>query len=302
MLNLIKSDLYRITRFRTLRGSLWQYGLVCGLVFLLLIGGMWFVSSVMYTSVEVIDVSGGIVSTAEVAGTSGMSVVFRTPIQFLSQIIGGFLPLCASFMAVEHALADFKEGFARTIVSARRGRLSYIVARILFAGVLTAILFVLLSAFLLAVGLAFGFRFEHMDAPGTLIAWIAGVWLNTWALASISLILVYATRVGPVSYIASFFICGSIVPQTLFALAGASSGVLRFLEPVAPVLNELASWMPSNLIDVICADAGAMAGGGAGALMASVPWGLAIQSIVAGVIWTALAGCIICAITRKRDV
>ena len=32
MLNLIKSDLYRITRPRGLRGSLWQYGRVLALI------------------------------------------------------------------------------------------------------------------------------------------------------------------------------------------------------------------------------------------------------------------------------
>ena len=48
MLNLIKSDLYRITRPRGLRGSFWQYGIAIIVVYALITAMVMFANSPLY--------------------------------------------------------------------------------------------------------------------------------------------------------------------------------------------------------------------------------------------------------------
>lgn len=45
MLNLLKSDLYRITRPRGLRGALWQYAGAVAAIFALVYMLFWFITS-----------------------------------------------------------------------------------------------------------------------------------------------------------------------------------------------------------------------------------------------------------------
>ena len=183
MLNLLKADLYRITRVHGLRGALWQYLGFCLAVYALLFG-----SFLMF------DPSGDMIRSF---------TVFSSPSTMLGSMLGSLIPLFVCFFVVEHCLADFKEGFVRSLVPARTGRLSYFAERIVFAGVVTVIVFASLSLITLALGAVFGMRFETMDDPLAFIAWAVASCMNVWALAVLSLILVYATRIVPMSYICS---------------------------------------------------------------------------------------------------
>lgn len=153
MLNLLKADLYRITRVHGLRGALWQYLGVCLAVYALLFG-----SFLMF------DPSGDMIRSF---------TVFSAPSTMLGSMLGSLIPLFVCFFVVEHCLADFKEGFVRSLVPARTGRLSYFAERIVFAGVVTVIVFASLSLITLALGAVFGMRFETMDDPLAFIAWAA---------------------------------------------------------------------------------------------------------------------------------
>lgn len=153
MLNLLKADLYRITRVNGLRGALWQYLGFCLAVYALLFG-----SFLMF------DPSGDMIRSF---------TVFSAPSTMLGSMLGSLIPLFVCFFVVEHCLADFKEGFVRSLVPARTGRLSYFAERIVFAGVVTVIVFASLSLITLALGAVFGMRFETMDDPLAFIAWAA---------------------------------------------------------------------------------------------------------------------------------
>ena len=149
-----------------------------------------------------------------------------------------------------------------------------------------------------------GATFAHGDTLAGAVSWFAGTWLNIWAISVLSLILVYATRVNPVSYIGAFCFCASVVPQTLTGLAQASDGLLRFLSPIAPVLETLAAWMPSTALSNLDS--------GGGVINTSIDiWNASngaivvnpvLQIILTGVIWIVIASVLVLAICRKRDV
>lgn len=297
MLNLLKADLYRITRPRGLRGSIWQYGIALLLVYVFIFAVFWLLNSpgVLY-------------------GTGGQgfnspdfssNIAFTSPTNCLSEMMLGIVPLCVTFMTAELALSDFKNGFATSVISARRGRLSYFAEKILAAGMISALSIMATSVLVLAGAFVVGATFTQGETLASVAAWFLGAWLNCWALSALTLVLVYGTRVSPVSYIGAFCFCTSMVPQTLLALAASSGGVLRFLEPIAPALETLATWMPSSAL-------GTLEQGGASIINAQVDLfeatsrAVAInptaQVILTGVIWIVLASLAILAIARHRDI
>lgn len=294
MLNLIKSDLYRITRSRGLRGSLWQYGLVLALVYL--------AYATFFLVLKIPQISANLASAGITMATM---TEFSTPTQCIASMTGNLTTLCATFMTVELALADLKSGFAKSVLSARTGRLSYIAGKIAFAGVVSAIVIALASALVGLCCIAVGATFTGADTLTGTLAWLAGFWLNTWALCVLSLVMVYATRISPVCYIVAFCLCFSTFPQLLLGLAHSSGGILSFLEPIAPALETLAAWMPSSALSNLGA-------GGQIVFSTSIDiWSAssraftidpAPQAVLTGIIWIAAAGALVLAIARKRDV
>ena len=294
MLNLIKSDLYRITRPRGLRGSLWQYGLVLALIYL--------AYATFFLVLKIPQVSANLAASGITMATM---TEFSTPTQCIASMTGNLTALCATFMTVELALADLKSGFAKSVLSARTGRLSYVAGKIAFAGVVSAIVIALASALVGLCCIAVGATFTGADTLAGTLAWLAGFWLNTWALCVLSLIMVYATRISPVCYIVAFCLCFSTFPQLLLGLAHSSGGILSFLEPIAPALETLAAWMPSSALSNLGA-------GGQIVLSTSIDiWSAssraltidpAPQAVLTGIIWIAAAGALVLAIARRRDV
>lgn len=292
MLNLIASDLYRITRPRGLRGSIWQYGIALLAAYALVVGLMMFAKSQTFA-----DLAGGHSAT--------MPSDFASYTAYMASMMSGVVSLCASFMTVENAQQDFKNGYAKSVLTARVGRLSYILGKVLFAGVISALV-IALAAVIVSVGTAAaGFTFASMDSLAGLVGWFAGFWVNTWALSVLSLVLVYATRSAPVSYLGAVFLYSGFVPQLLRGLAYSSGGILSFLEPVAPVFETLAAWMPTSALSNL------ESGGSLFFKSAAAVWGSAsrafvinpgIQAVLTGLIWIVFAAAVVLAISRKRDI
>lgn len=291
MLNLLKADLYRITRPRGLRGSLGQYGLAILLVYVF-----------VYAMFALLNTPGLLYDAGDPAAASYLT--FASPTQCLSEMTLGIVPLCAAYMTVELGLSDFKNGYIRSVVSARRGRLSYIGEKILMSAVIAAIVIMVASVIVLAASCIEGATFAQADTPAAIAAWFLGMWLNCWALGALSLILVYSTRISPVSYIASFCFCMGTVPQTLMGIAQAGS-VLHFIQPIAPALETLAAWMPTSALSNLEHGGSTLLGvgidlfsPGSGAFVIDP----AVQIILTGVIWIALASALVLTIARRHDI
>ena len=292
MLNLIRADLYRISRPRGLRGSLWQYGLALIGVYAVVIGTMLFAKTQSYA-----EMSGG--NVVEIPTD------FASYTSYLANMMLAIVSLCVSFMVAENALQDFKFGYAKSVLSARAGRLSYFLGKVLFAGVVSAIVMVIAMVTVTAGAIIGGYTYAYVDGPLELAGWFAGFWLNTWAMAVITLVIVYATRVSPLSYIGAFILYTGVVPTFLRGLAHSSGGVLSVLEPFAPAFETLAAWMPTSALSNL------EAGGRLFFLSAADVWGEAsrafvvapgAQAILTGVIWIAIAGAVVLAIARRRDI
>lgn len=291
MLNLLKADLYRITRLRGLRGSLGQYGLAILLVYVF-----------VYAMFALLNTPGLLYDAGDPSAASYLT--FASPTQCLSEMTLGIVPLCAAYMAVELGLSDFKSGYIRSVVSARCGRLSYVGEKIIMSGVIAAIVIVAASVIVLAASCIEGATFAQADTPASIVAWFLGMWLNCWALGALSLILVYATRISPVSYIASFCFCMGTVPQTLMGVARAGS-LLPFIKPIAPVLETLAAWMPTSALSNLEQGGSTLLGVGidlfnpsAHALVIDP----AVQIILTGAIWIVAASALVLTIARHHDI
>ena len=110
MLNLIRSDLYRITRARGLRGSFWQYSLAIVAAYGIVMALVAFANSPMFH-----DMTGGTIG--DVVTKTSLTVYF-------ADMLNGLVPLCVAFMVVEHSLAEVKSRCISYGLSARAGRLS----------------------------------------------------------------------------------------------------------------------------------------------------------------------------------
>lgn len=292
MLNLLRADWYRITRPRGLRGSLWQYGIALIAVYALIIGVMMFAKTQAYA-----NLSGG--NAVEIPSDFGSYTAYLGSMQV------GFVQLCVSFLVVEHALQEFKNGFVKSVLSARRGRLSYFLEKLLFAGAVSAVVTLGSVAFITLGGMICGFSYAQADSPLVVAGWLAAFWFNTWAMAAISLVIVYATRVSPLSYFGAFVIYAGVVPAGLEALAQLSGGMLSVLQPLRPAFETLAAWMPSSALSLLGR------GGTLFSQSAAEVWGSSSQALViapgaqvvlTGIIWMAAAAVVVLAIARRRDI
>lgn len=292
MLNLLRADWYRITRPRGLRGSLWQYGIALIAVYALIIGVMMFAKTQAYA-----NLSGG--NAVEIPSD------FDSYTAYLGSMQVGFVQLCVSFLVVEHALQEFKNGFVKSVLSARRGRLSYFLEKLLFAGATSAAVTLGSVAFITLGGMICGFSYAQADSPLVVAGWLAAFWFNTWAMAAISLVIVYATRVSPLSYFGAFVIYAGVVPAGLKALAQLSGGMLSVLQPLRPAFETLAAWMPSSALSLLGR------GGTLFSQSAAEVWGSSSQALViapgaqvvlTGIIWMAAAAVVVLAIARRRDI
>lgn len=118
----------------------------------------------------------------------------------------------------------------------------------------------------------------------------------------LSLILVYATRIVPMSYIGSFMLCSAIVPETFSLASGLIQAYAPGLMGVADVLSELVCWVPSNLTNWLFAGGASSMAAGWGSIGAALPGTGLTQAIVAPALWIAAASALVLAIGRKRDI
>lgn len=292
MLNLIRSDLYRITRARGLRGSFWQYSLAIVAAYAAVVALLVFVRTQAYDMLA--D-----------GAASPFTSEFPSYTAYLADMASDIVPLCVCFMVAEHVLQEFKGGYARTALSARVGRLSYVLGKVAFAGVLSAVMLLFSIAVITGCAWIGGYTFAQADGPVGFLGWLGGYWLNIWALAVLSLVLVYATRVSPVSYIGAFCFCFGTVSSLLSGLAFSAGGILRVLQPIRPALETLAAWLPSSSLGNL------KFGGGLFWMSPADVWGASsqaltvapgVQALIAGVIWVAIPAAVVLLIARERDI
>ena len=296
MLRLIRSDWYRETRIRGLRGGFWQYALVLAGIAVLEIGLMRF------------DLSGGFGGAANIINMAEDMGVLLSPSEYLGTCLFGsysILAFATSFGIIEQVFVDLTDGFGKTLVSSTRGRLAYFAEKVLFAGTWSAAFTLLsgalsLGGFALFVMIPFGLTFSVLDSIGGFILWILLAWLAAWVASVVPLAVALFTRSKLVTYGLIIGVLLGWIPLLLQGLAYSSGGILKVLQPIAPALLALSSWMPSTVLHTITNGAGDLfAAAGMPGTGALPTWGWMLGTCL---IWLLLAGGAWIAAGRKRGV
>lgn len=296
MLRLIRSDWYRATRIRGLRGGFWQYALVLVGIAVLEIGLMRF------------GLSGGFGSAANIINMAEDMGVLLSPSEYLGTCLFGSYSLLAfatSFGIIEQVFVDLTDGFGKTMVSSTRGRLAYFAEKVLFAGTWSAAFTLLFGAlslggFALFVMIPFGLTFSVLDSIGGFILWILLAWLASWVASVMPLAAALLTRNKLVTYGLIIGVLLEWIPLLLQALAFSADGILNVLQPIAPTLLALSSWMPSTVLHTITNGAGDLfAAAGMPGTGALPTWSWMLGTCL---IWLVLAGGAWIAAGRKRGV
>lgn len=296
MLRLIRSDWYRETRIRGLRGGFWQYALVLAGIAVLEIGLMRF------------DLSGGFGGAANIINMAEDMGVLLSPSEYLGTCLFGsysILAFATSFGIIEQVFVDLTDGFGKTLVSSTRGRLTYFAEKVLFAGTWSAAFTLLFGAlslggFALFVMVPFGLTFSALDSISGFALWVLLAWLAAWVASVVPLAVALFTRSKLVTYGLIIGVLLGWIPLLLQGLAYSSGGILKVLQPIAPALLALSSWMPSTVLHTITNGAGDLfAAAGMPGTGALPTWGWMLGTCL---IWLLLAGGAWIAAGRKRGV
>lgn len=290
MFNLIRADLFRVTRTYRLRGEFLQYALWLAALIALIVGLTWFVASQLVPAEdrETLDFL-----------TPGSSITTYFGMSFVAD---GPVALFASFAMVQIVFADLTDGFTKSVIASMRGRLAYGVGKIALAGIWSAGVLAAACAFCLVGAIVTGWIDSiAIDSAPMLALWFVQVWLCCWALAVISLVLVWATRIKPLSY-GFALICGiGLIPMTLRAVAASNGGALAVLSPIAPALRVFADWCPSSILSRLTSGMGSFletSRMAAGAISGQV----AAQGIIVALLWLVLGSAAFLMVMRRRDV
>ncbi len=299
MLNLLRADLYRITRIRRLRGVFWQY-LILLAVFILLDNAAWWISRLFDPP----------------ANTIPITIEYETTSVFALRLLGFGMPalvIACSFGALEILFHDLSNGFLKNTVSSARGRLAVFAEKILLVGIwslmmmLTGIVIVILEqiAIVLTINTS---SVVFTEPPLQFALWALGTWLVVWALALIPFFFALALRRKIPSYIFAGIVAAPSIPTYLLALA-STPGILLFLNPIKPFLSDLAIWSPGTAISILSMGRSALEGTVVGAMVsARSPLGLSsayvnllVLAIMIGMLWIVIASALFLLVARKKD-
>ncbi len=174
MLNLLRSGLYRCTRFRGLRGPLWQYlSVVLGV-------------AVLEVGLNALIISQGLGELEAISVRESLA----TPSVFLGRSMFGSVSvvgLASAYGMVEWIFADLNDGYVKSLVSSLAGRLSYFTEKVVFSGIWAAMMLIAgivchLVCMQLLLALPLGLSFTSFDGAAELALWLLGGWLAVWAL------------------------------------------------------------------------------------------------------------------------
>ena len=307
MFNLLRADLWRLFNTNRLRGQFWSYLAGGILVALFVFGLLAFVNSDGYAELAAS-------MDAEPATDDTSTAISALPVTAMlanAFVSGGFFSLMCCFCAAEFTLADLKAGYLKNIVSSTRGKLAYFAEKLVFCGIMCAVLLVIISA----ACLLYAFVFQLVPS-GESIARIAGwlilTWLNGWTFAVLTVAAAWIVRGPALVYIWGIVLSAGSLRELVMGLAYSSGGMLNVLQPIAPALKALASWMPSSATQLLSQGSavfdmpmtvdGISIFSGMGASGTALPLGADVQVLITNVAWIALASALALIASRKMDV
>lgn len=283
MLNLLRSDLYRLTRAHGLRGELIGYGAAALAIPL-------GVMAVFFISVLIADADGS--GTASLANGSGLySELFG--LMYLSNHV---LPILTTLAMVQVTFADIDNGYEKALSSAIRGTGSRLVERIALAGVVAGALTLVAAVGTLISGsiitAAGHLAFDH---PYELLPWLLSIWLVSWAYALPPLVFSLLVRNKTAGYASALY--ASVYPNVLFLILAMLSqllGTAFFMD----AFSALTPYFPGHVLGLLGGGAASALGAGTGAF--AFAGGALAQAVLVFALWVAIALATGLAIVHRR--
>lgn len=300
MLNLLKSDLYRLVHGK----MLWVLIAVMAIGAAFVVAMSWFVSTDTFREMAMQSASSGGqggtgisvgVQSSGGADITAIDTIDATTVPGLTYVAGGTI-VGGGFIVLLHGLftalflsSDVSTGFLKGVLAARRNRMAYYLEKLLVIE-LVALAFVVVGVATCAIGTTVaGFTFTDPDSIGILLAWMALSWLIACAYACIVALITWITR---------SVVAGTVTAVGITMAEGIVQSVLGSLFPGSTVAGAIAGWLPLTSAGLL--------GAGSGFLSAAAPAGEVITPLahvlITGIVCVAVFGCASLTIARKRDV
>lgn len=304
MLNLLKSDLYRLVR----RSDFWAF-----VAFIVVTVGAcaallaWVTSPEFAVMVNEQAVDAGPSGAeqaevqadldedlAEVAPLNDKVMDSLTATWAQTFVTGGMLGVLGSMLASLFLVSDMEHGFVKNLLMSRRGRRIYYGEKLVFVALLQAML---LAVFAVAATVAFaaaGFSYEVAEGPTEVALWLGLAWLLAVAYALIAAVVTWLTRskwLGVVlALVVSTGVAGMVVAQLCSLLALG-----------LPWLAGVPQWLLHECARLL--------GGGSSALLlasdaALAPLGIPVAGhvLLVEALWVGAGVAVALGVCRKRDV
>lgn len=304
MLNLLKSDLYRLVR----RSDFWAF-----VAFIVVTVGAcaallaWVTSPEFAVMVneQAVDVGPSGAGQAEVQADLDEDLAEVAPLNdkvmdsltatwAQTFVTGGMLGVLGSMLASLFLVSDMEHGFVKNLLMSRRGRRIYYGEKLVFVALLQAML---LAVFAVAATVAFaaaGFSYEVAEGPAEVVLWLGLAWLLAVAYALIAAVVTWLTRskwLGVVlALVVSTGVAGMVVAQLCSLLALG-----------LPWLAGVPQWLLHECARLL--------GGGSSALLlasdaALAPLGIPVAGhvLLVEALWVGAGVAVALGVCRKRDV
>lgn len=211
---------------------------------------------------------------------------------FGSFMAGGLLLVVTSLITALFLASDFETRFVRNLPMGRRGRTAYYVEKLLLVA-LVALWFLAVLATSCAASFAVaGFSFPLSEGIGGLLAWLLLTWMAATAYGWLTALTVWVTRSKGAA------IAEALVVSSTF-LAALVIQLLGYFARVIPWLGAVPEWLPSSAVEMLGRGADALAAPGGALGFAGVSGGASVLLVLA--LWLAVCATVALAACRRRD-
>ncbi|NHM15101.1 hypothetical protein GMI69_00210 [Eggerthellaceae bacterium zg-887] len=196
MLNLLKSDVYRLVHGK----KLWVGAAVVVVMALAVAGMAWWIATPQFA--DMVNASIGqpdgadlAVSGDEPAAPLNEAVMDNFTHTVDQVLVGtGILTVLVSVLAGRVVLDDFSSRFVQSVFTVRRSRWDYYAEKLLLAAMLAAAFTLLADGAVAAAFALFGFSYDVVQPIGEIALWTVLVWLVTTAFTWLSCVVAWLTR------------------------------------------------------------------------------------------------------------
>lgn len=234
MFNLLRSDFYRLVRWRTF----WVYGAVMvGIVvaaacMLAYVAAPDYASTASSEAVDQIDYQEAMADYPFLEDRHLPSLSYA----WAQMLCSGLLALMGSLLAAVFLAGEFSGGFIKNLLMSPRGRALYYGEKLLFIALLQGILLLLGVAAATVSFWAVGFSYGNGDGIGCLILWLGELWLMAIAYAFITACITWVVRSEWGGVVAAMLISSGMVGTVLLQLCAFSATAYPWMQQAAYLL------------------------------------------------------------------